>query len=192
MDAPTLLKHEKLHPNNKTIWDSAYQEEYQGLEDIDTWEKITEEEYQESKHLYKGLMPTMAIAVIKKDGDGNPVRAKYRIVALGNLDPHSWSKSDCFAPVLSQLELRFLVALATQQKCIPRTGDITQAFCQSYLPKGEHYVCNPPIGCPLTAQNIYLRLKKTLYGLRRSPCHFYQLAKKTLLSIGLKMHPASP
>jgi hypothetical protein len=36
MDAPTLLKHEKLHPNNKTILDSAYQEEYQGLEDIDT------------------------------------------------------------------------------------------------------------------------------------------------------------
>jgi hypothetical protein len=120
------------------------------------------------------------------------VRAKYRIVALGNLDPNSWSKSDCFAPVLSQLELRFLVALAAQQKCIPRTGDITQAFCQSYLPEGEHYVCRPPIGCPITANNTYLRLKKTLYGLRRSPRHFYQLAKKTLLSIGLKIHPSSP
>jgi hypothetical protein len=105
VDAPTLLKHEKLHPNDRTFWDSAYQEEYQGLEDIDTWEKITEEEYQESKHLYKGLMPTMAIAVIKKDGEGNSVQAKYRIVALGNLDPHSWSKLDCFAPVLLHLEL---------------------------------------------------------------------------------------
>jgi hypothetical protein len=166
MDAPTLLKHEKLHPNNKKIWDSAYLEEYKGLEDIDTWETISETEYQESKHLYKGVMPTMAIEVIKKDGEGRPVRAKYRIVALGNLDPHLWSKSDCFTPVLSQLELRFLVALATQQQCIPKTGDITQAFCQSYLPEDEHYICKPPVGCPITARNTYLRLKKTLYGLR--------------------------
>jgi hypothetical protein len=137
-------------------------------------------------------MPTMTIAVIKKDGEGRPVRAKYRIVALGNLDPHSWSKSDCFAPILSQLELRFLVALAAQQRCIPKTGDITQVFCQSYLSKDEHYVCKPPVGCPLTSHNTYLQLKKILYGLRRSPRHFYQLAKKTLLSIGLKMHPSSP
>jgi hypothetical protein len=73
MDAPTLLKHAKLNPNDKLIWDSAYCEEYEGLEKIDTWETISEEAYQESKHLYKGLMPTMAIAVIKKDGNGNPV-----------------------------------------------------------------------------------------------------------------------
>ena len=60
-------------------------------------------------------MPTMAISVIKYDGDGKPVRAKYRIVALGNLDPHNWTKNDCFAPVLSQFELRFLAAFAAQK-----------------------------------------------------------------------------
>jgi hypothetical protein len=134
----------------------------------------------------------MAISIIKHDGEGNPVRAKYRIVALGNLDPHNWSKNNCFAPVLSQMELRFLTALAAKNKCIPKTGDITQAFCQSYLPEGEDYVCRPPPGCPLTPPNTYWKLKKTLYGLKRSPHHFYELAKKTLLSIGLQQHPYSP
>lgn len=48
----------------------------------------------------------MAISTIKHDGDGKPIRAKYwMIVALGNLNPHNWSKNDCYAPVLSQMEL---------------------------------------------------------------------------------------
>ena len=92
----------------------------------------------------------MAIAVIKKDGEGRLIRAKYRIVALGNLDPHNWSKQDCFAPVLSHMELRFLIALAVRNKCIPKSGDVSQAFCQSHLPEDEIYICTPPSGCPIT------------------------------------------
>jgi deoxyuridine 5'-triphosphate nucleotidohydrolase len=192
MTAPTLLKHHQLHADDRKTWDEAYRQEYQGLVDIDTWETITETEYEDTKHLYKGVMPTMAISTIKYDGSGAPIRAKYRIVALGNLDPHNWTKNDCFAPVLSHFELRFLTALAAQKKRIPKTGDVSQAFCQSSLPAGENYVCRPPAGCPITPPNIYWRLKKTLYGLRRSPRHFYNLAKKTLEDIGLTQHPTSP
>jgi deoxyuridine 5'-triphosphate nucleotidohydrolase len=192
LEAPTLLKHHKLHPQDKATWDEAYRQEYQGLMDIDTWEMITEEEYNNMKHIFGTLLPTMAISTIKYDGDGKPVRAKYRIVALGNLDPHDWSKNDCFAPVLSQLELRLITAMAVRDKRIPKTGDITQAFCQSYLPAGEDYICRPPVGCPITPSKVYLKLKKTLYGLKRSPRHFYELAVKTLLSIGLRQHENSP
>jgi deoxyuridine 5'-triphosphate nucleotidohydrolase len=192
MQAPTLINHKNLHPDDKTTWDAAYLSEYNGLVNIDTWDTITESEYKSMKHLYKGIMPTMAISTIKYDGNGIPNRAKYRIVALGNLDPHQWTKQDCFAPVLSQLELRFLTALAVRKKCIPKTGDVTQAFCQSCLPPEEHYICSPPPGCPITPPKTYWRLKKTLYGLKRSPRHFYELARKILLEIGLKQHPSSP
>jgi deoxyuridine 5'-triphosphate nucleotidohydrolase len=192
MQAPTLLNHKNLHPDDKITWDAAYLSEYNGLVNIDTWDTITESEYQSLKHLYKGIMPTMAISTIKYDGNGVPNRAKYRIVALGNLDPNSWTKQDCFAPVLSQMELRFLTALAVRKKCIPKTGDVTQAFCQSSLPPEEHYICRPPPGCPITPPKTYWRLKKTLYGLKRSPRHFYELARKILLEIGLVQHPSSP
>lgn len=90
------------------------------------------------------------------------------------------------------MELCFLVALAVEKKRIPKTGDVAQAFCQSSLPKDENYVCCPPNNCPLTDKGLYLKLKKTLYGLRRSPRHFYNLAKKTLKSVGLRAHPSSP
>lgn len=77
MDAPSLLKqHATMHPNDKAIWDKSYRQEYQGLVDIGTWDTITEEEYQLLKPTCKGLLPTMAIALIKYDGNGKPVRAK--------------------------------------------------------------------------------------------------------------------
>ena len=72
---------------------------------------ITEEQF---KLLSKGrkALPTMAIATIKYDMNNRPKRAKYRVVVLGNLDYHTWSKEATAAPVMSQLELRLLTSLA--------------------------------------------------------------------------------
>mmetsp|Transcript_5101 Transcript_5101/g.7380 ORF Transcript_5101/g.7380 Transcript_5101/m.7380 type:complete len:342 (+) Transcript_5101:709-1734(+) len=99
-EAPTsLLKHNLLSPNDKRILDESYREEYEGLTQCDTYKVITENKYKNLKSIAKGILPTMAIATVKKDGDGNPIQAKYRIVVLGNLDPHPWIKLDCFAPV---------------------------------------------------------------------------------------------
>ena len=190
--APSLLQHHKLNQNDRNIWDAAYTAEYEGLQNIKTWELITEDEYESMKHLYKGILPTMAITVIKKDSKGNPDCAKYRIVVLGNLDPNNWTKQQCFAPIMSQLELRLLISIAVKKKCIPKSGDITQAFCQSYLPEGEHYICRPPPGYFLTPPNKYWKLRKTLYGLKRSPWHLYKLARKLLTQLGLKQHPSTP
>jgi hypothetical protein len=58
----------------------------------------------------------MAIATIKYDEFNWPKFAKYRIVVLGNLDYHNWSKESIAAPVMSQLELRILTSLAVLNK----------------------------------------------------------------------------
>ena len=54
----------------------------------------------------------MAIATIKRDENGLSHKTKYRIVVICYLDPHSWTKHDCFAPVLSQTELQLLRAIS--------------------------------------------------------------------------------
>lgn len=112
--------------------------------DTGTWEYITESEYQTLCKTIGNALLSMAISKIKKDQDGNPDRAKYRIVVLGNLNPNDWSNKDCFAPVLSPLELRLLVAIATQHRIVPKTGDVSQAFVQLTLPENEKYVIKPP------------------------------------------------
>eukprot|EP00957_Ditylum_brightwellii_P028868 2180955-Ditylum_brightwellii.AAC.1 len=70
----------------------------------------------------------MAISTIKYDQDGSPKRVKWRIVALGNLDPHKWSSEEVFTPVMSMLELYVLVSLAIHHKRPLKSGDVKQAF----------------------------------------------------------------
>jgi len=95
--APSSLRsHQKLDPSDKLIWDAVYNEEFDGLESLPTWEIISEDQFH---HLSKGkkALPTMAIATIKYDANNRPKRAKYRLVVLGNLDYHTWSKESTAA-----------------------------------------------------------------------------------------------
>jgi len=191
-DSPTLINHHKLCKNDKRIWDDAYAEEYNGLQSLPAWTKITQSEYNSLNSKHKTILPTMAISTVKFDELGKPKRAKYRIVVLGNLDPHQWTKHDCYAPVLSLLEVRLLTALSIHFTRTLKSGDFKQAFVQAKLPPDENYVLKPPPGCPLTPANSYWLLQRTLYGLKRSPKHWYDKACKILTSIGLQQCPNAP
>jgi hypothetical protein len=145
---PTSLKnHSTMSSLDKQIWDDAYFEEYDGLASLPTWDVLTEDQF---KILSKGTkaLPSMAIATIKYDDFNRPKRAKYRIVVLGNHDPHTWSRDSTAAPVMSQLELRLLTALAISHCRVLKNCDIKQAFVQSSLPESENYFVRPPNGCP--------------------------------------------
>ena len=191
-DVPTLINHKRLKPKDKQIWDSAYSEEYYGLKNLPAWTTLTEAEYKRIKHKCKTVLPTMAISTIKFDEHNKPKRAKYRIVVLGNLDPHAWTKSECYSPVMNLFELRLLTALAIRHKCILKNGDFKQAFVQATLPADETYILRPPHGCPLSSPGTYWMLKRTLYGLKRSPRHWYERAKQLLIDIGFKQCKHAP
>ena len=123
LSAPaTLLRHNKLSHNDKLIWDAAYKEDVNG-----TWEVISETDYKRLRPILGSALPTMAISTLKKNKDGKPIRCKYRLVVLGNLDPNTWSKSDCFAPILSQMDRRLLLSIAVSKNCAPKQGDVSQA-----------------------------------------------------------------
>jgi len=190
--APSSLKsHSKLCPSDKSIWDNAYFEEYDGLSSLPTWEVLSEAQY---KSLYKDVksLPSMAIATIKYDEFNRPKRAKYRIVVLGNHDYHTWSKDSTAAPVMSQLELRLLTSLAVYHKRVMKNCNIKQAFVQSSLPEDEVYLVRPPHGCPKSPPGTYWRLLRSLYGLRRAPKLWFEKLSSHLHSMGLKSSPSSP
>jgi len=153
--APASLKNlKKLSAQDQTIWQEAYDEEYDGLSSIPTWEVVTEEEFKALKKSVKPL-PSMAIAMIKYDCNNKPKCAKYWIVVLGNCDYHVWSKESTAAPVLSQLELRLLTSLAVFHEKTLKNCDVKQAFVQSSLPPGEEYYVKPPVGCPRSPPGTY-------------------------------------
>ncbi len=186
--APTSLSaHKHMTESDKTIWDAAYDEEFDGLSSIPTWEILTESQF---KALSKGAkaLPSMAIATIKYDAFNRPKRAKYRIVVLGNHDYHTWSRESTAAPVMSQLELRVLTSLAIFQRRVLKNCDIKQAFVQSSLPEDEIYFIRPPKGCPRSDPNTYWRLIRSLYGLRRAPKLWYEKLSSQSLGVVVGLH----
>jgi hypothetical protein len=152
---------------------------------------ITADEYRAKYSNYQ-ILPTMCVQTVKTDEEGLPVRAKSRIVALGNHEDRIWEKSEKFAPVLRDESARLMTSMAIQMGRKEKQGDCKNAFCQSYLPKGETILLRPPKGAPLGKPGDLWLLHKTLYGLRRSPYHWYQSIKKILLGMGLNMSPHDP
>ena len=128
----------------------------------------------------------MAISTIKYDENGRPKRAKYRIVALGNLEHVHWNRGDVYAPVLSMVELRLLTSFAVRNRCRLKSGDIKQAFVQASLPHDEIYVVRPPKGYTQTHPND---TSINLSACRNAPCIFHgnPLPNKPPLYVGVYM-----
>jgi hypothetical protein len=186
---PKLLKAlADSHPDRE-IWLESYQEKKRGIQSLDTYRKITLGEYHALRE--KGApkaIPNMCVLTIKNDKNILPLRAKSRIVALGNREECLWSKTDRFAPVLCQDSLRFLTSLTVEKRRALRQGDCKNAFCHGILPPEETTIVRPPSGDPdadADPQEYWLLLK-TLYGLRQSPRHWYDKINAILISIGLK------
>ena len=101
---------------------------------------------------------------MKNDKDGKPLRAKSRIVVLGNFEDRLYQKSQRYAPVLKYSSLRLLTAKAVGNKRILQQGDCKNAFCNTTLPDNEVTVIRPPIG-----DEVYEKISKNQYlSLRRA------------------------
>ena len=134
----------------------------------------------------------MCVLVVKNEKDGKPLRAKSRIVVLGNFKDRLYQKSQRYAPVLKYSSLRFLTAKAVGDKRILQQGDCKNAFYNDTLLDNEVTVIRSPIGYPAFQEDEYWLLKKTLYGIRRSPHHWYNIIKGILLQMGFKASPHDP
>ena len=163
------------NPDNK-VWRSSYNEEYDGLRNLEVFTEISVAEYKAFLRIHGDnarAIPTMNLFNIKPDMAGNPNRAKSRIVALGNLERRMWSREDKYAPVLSSTASRLLVSMAVEDGRRLKQGDCKNAFCNGILPDDEICIVKPPIGCPRSKPGTFWKLNKTLYGLTRSAHHWY-------------------
>ena len=180
------------HPDRE-IWRQSYYEEKNSIESMGTFERLTLQQYRAlvEKGAPKAI-PSMCVLTVKKDENLLPLRAKSRIVVLGNLEDRFWSKSQSFAPVLRQDSLRFLTSLAVEKRRRLKSGDCKNAFCQSSLPPEETTIVRPPSGDPDSGRDEYWLLRKTLYGLTRSPRHWFDKIDGILKSMGLKPNAHDP
>ncbi len=134
----------------------------------------------------------MCVLVIKLDEHGQPDRAKSRIVVLGNQEGRSWGKHERAAPVLKYSSLRLMASAAVERHRKLKQADYKNAFCNPTLPRDEITIIRPPLGDPDAKEGEYWLLKKTLYGLQRSPKHWYDMVTRALLDMGLQQSSHDP
>jgi len=183
-----------LHNSNPDSWFESYKEEHDGLVANETFDIISEEEYHRLCRLHGvRAIPSMCTFVVKHN-NGIPTRAKSHIVVLRNLEQCTWTKADCFSPVISIPMICFLTALAVHKGRTLKQADCKFAFIQASLPSDEHTIIRPPIRCPFSRSRQFWRLRKSLYGLRRAPRHWYNKLRLVLESteIGLQSCPHDP
>ena len=75
--------------------------------------------------------------------------------------------------MLSSDSPQFLVSMAVKKRRTLKQGDVKNNFCNRDLPPEEVPIAKPPLGNPSAAKNESWLLKKTLYGLQRSPKHWH-------------------
>ena len=103
-----------------------------------------------------------------------------------------WGKSDRYAPVLQYSSLRLLTSMAIEKRCRLKQGDYKNAFVQASLPDDEVTIIRPPLGDPDTDLDEFWLLKKSLYGLRRAPKHWYDKMSKGFRDMGLVPSASDP
>ncbi len=88
--------------------------------------------------------------------------------------------------------MRLMVSMAMECHTVFKQGDCKNAFRQGILPNDKTTIVKPPIGDPDARKDEYWLLKRTLYGLRRSPCHWYTKINTALNAIGLHANLSDP
>jgi hypothetical protein len=190
---PSLLQALATSHPDREVWLQSYYEEKNVIESLGTFKRLTLGKYQalHEKGAPKAI-PTMCVLTIKKDKQLMPLWAKSRIVVLRNRESCEWSKSNQFAPVLCFDSLHYLISLAVQHCHGLKQDNCKNTFCQGILPPEEIAIVQPPLGDPDAAKDKYCLLQKTLYGLRRSPHHWYEKIDSILRSIGLTSNSHNP
>ena len=169
----------------------SYKEEKQGLIDHEVYEKISKNQYLALRRAGKipKEIPSMCVLVLKNDKDGKPLRSKSWIVVFGDFEDLLYQKPQRYATVLKYSSLCLLTAKAVGDKRILQQGECKNALYNATLPDNKVTVIRPPIGDPDFQEDEYWLLKKTLYGIRRSPHYWYNMIKWIILKMGLKASP---
>lgn len=121
---------------------------------------------------------------IKYLSNGKVGRHKSRVVALGNRQKEGLDYTKTFALVVKQSTVRILLEIAASKKWEVHQMDISNVFLHGDLEE-EVYMKLPP-GFQGSDPTKVARLRKSIYGLKQSPCCWFSKLCNDLKNYGFK------
>ena len=124
----------------------------------------------------------------KRDSDGHFLKFKARLTFRGDQQDEV---SDTWAPTVHAETWRFLLAVGARLDLEMSQMDIAAAFLKEHMPTDmkDMYMRLPVAH---TGEAVYVRLLRSLYGLREAPRIFHNGLRKHLLSLGFKASAFDP
>jgi len=158
------------------LWEKAINEELETLCQAGTWE-LTEAPPDANIVGSKWVFRT------KKDAAGNVIRYKACLVAQGFSQVPGIDYFDTFAPVAKFAAIRSVLVMAAAKDLELHQIDIKGAYLNRELTGHEVIFMQQPPGyhAPGLAK-LMCRLRKTLYGLKRSGQRWYQKLVEIMLT----------
>lgn len=170
--------------NWKDILNHRFRDEFQAAAQVEidaisnksTWEIINKSEIQSKSNR---PLPLKWVFTYKFDTNGYLTKFKARICVRGDLQPIY--RDDTYAATLAAKTFRSLMAITAKFDLEASQLDAINAFTNAELDE-EVYTELPP---GFDKPGYILRLKRALYGLRRSPRLWHQDLSSALSELGL-------
>jgi hypothetical protein len=174
----TLTEEDAMLSPDSNLWHQAMIEEIKKLESIKTWSIINS--------LPPGRKALKHKWVLKNK---NNIFGKYiykaRLTVKGCSQRHGFDFDETFSPVAQQASIRLILSLAISKNMTLYQFDVANAFANADLPEDVEIYMIPPPQMNLLP-NTYLRLHRSLYGLKQASREWYLLLSKTLTNLGFK------
>ena len=117
--------------------------------------------------------------------DGTVARLKARLVAKDYAQIYGTDYSDTFSPVTKLNSIRLFLSMAATHNWPLHQLDIKNAFLHGDLQE-EVYMEQPPGFVAQGESDKVCRLRKSLYGLKQSPCAWFGKFSQALECFGMK------
>ena len=166
-----------------TVWKRAMQDEYDSLIKKETWE---------IQKLPPGRKPVSSKwnFKVKYGPNGEITRHKARFVARGFTQVQGKDFNETFSPTVRMATLRTMIACAAQEQAMVGQMDIKTAYLNA--PLEEEVYLQQPEGFEIGDRDCYLRLKKSLYGLKQSGRNWFNMLKDHMIKLGFKQSLNDP
>ena len=180
LDLPTSWSRAMALPD-ASQWKQAADEEMAMLIKLQTWEPCT---------LPPGRRAIATRWVFTKKRQGETYsQYKARLVAKGFVQEKDRDYDRTWAPVVSHVTVRCLLALVAAKRLYMWQSDVKNAFLHGSIDR-DIYIQQPE-GYTDGTGNV-LRLKKALYGLKQSPRCWYHSLRDALLAHGFMKSKSDP
>ncbi|UYV79002.1 hypothetical protein LAZ67_17000616 [Cordylochernes scorpioides] len=165
-------------------WIEAIEEERESLEGHDVWQL---------QELPKGIKPLKCRWVLNKkiNAVDGTTRYKARLVAKGFTQRRGIDYNEVYTPVSSFETIRLLTAIATEKDWFIDQFDVKSAYLHGTLNE-TIYMEQPECFKKPGEENLFCKLKKSIYGLKQSGRCWNKFLNKQLHEIGFQHNPIDP